>query len=250
MKIQAVFFDIGGTIHVQDATPEQDVRYANLVHELLEEHGIEAGTPHDLLQKIDCGAKKYKKYVEEHLIELPGEQIWTEFMLPGVPGLEPISEQLSFLFDRYRKQITPRKGLHEMLETLRAQGYQLGVISNIMSRTFVPRILEEYGIAEYFQTLTLSSECGIRKPRREIFDLALKEAGVDRQAACYVGDTISRDVRGARWAEWPLMIQIDNPRTYHKDQAFRDAGFEPDVRIQNLMEIIPVLQDDHKKDIT
>ena len=46
------------------------------------------------------------------------------------------------------------------------------------------------------------------------------------------------------------MIQIDNPRTYHKDQAFRDAGFEPDVRIQNLMEIIPVLQDDHKKDIT
>ena len=61
MKIQAIFFDIGGTIHVQDATPEQDVRYANLVHELLEEHGIEAGTAHDLLQKIDCGAKKYKK---------------------------------------------------------------------------------------------------------------------------------------------------------------------------------------------
>lgn len=250
MKIQAVFFDIGGTIHVQEATSEQDVRYANLVHRLLKEHGIEAGTPRDLLSKIDCGAQKYKKYVEEQLVELPGEQIWTQFMLPGIPGLEPISEELSFLFDRYRKQITPRKGLHEMLDALRTQGYQLGVISNIMSRTFVPRILEEYGIAEHFQTLTLSSECGIRKPRREIFDLALTASGIPRQAACYVGDTISRDVRGARWAEWPLMIQIDNPHTYHKDQAFRDAGFEPDVRIHSLMEIIPALQDYQKKDIT
>ncbi|MFR4973464.1 MAG: HAD family hydrolase [Butyricicoccus pullicaecorum] len=196
VKIQAVFFDIGGTIHVQDATPEQDVRYANLVHELLEEHGIEAGTAHDLLQKIDCGAKKYKKYVEEHLVELQGEQIWTDLCCQ-VYRDSTISEQLSFLFDRYRKQITPRKGLHEMLETLRAQGYQLGVISNIMSRTFVPRILEEYGIT-YFQTLTLSSECGIRKPRREIFDLALEEAGVE------AGGLLCRGYDFARCARCPM----------------------------------------------
>ncbi len=250
MKIQAVFFDIGGTIHVQEATPEQDVRYADMVHRLLREHGIDVGTPQQMLEKIDRGAKKYKAYVEENLVELPGDQVWTQFMLPDTPGLAGLGEELSFLFDRYRKQITPRKGLHEMLDALKAQGYQLGVISNIMSRTFVPRILEEYGISDYFQTVTLSSECGIRKPRREIFDLALAEAKVPREAACYVGDTISRDVRGARWAEWPLMIQIDNPRTYHKDQAFRDAGFEPDARIETLMEIIPVLQSYQNENIT
>ena len=63
MKIKAVFFDIGGTIHVQEATPEQDVQYADMVHKLLAAHGIDAGQPQELLARIDAGASKYKKYV-------------------------------------------------------------------------------------------------------------------------------------------------------------------------------------------
>lgn len=243
MKIKAVFFDIGGTIHVQEATPEQDVQYADMVHKLLAAHGIDAGQPQQLLARIDAGASKYKKYVEDKLIELPGDEIWTDFMLEGVPAaqLSGLGEELCYLFDRYRKKITPRPGLRETLDALQARGYQLGVISNIMSLTFVPRILEAYGIREYFDPLVLSSECGIRKPRREIFDLALERSGVPRQVACYVGDTISRDVRGARFAEWPLMIQIDNPRTYHKDQAYLGQGYEPDYRVRELPEIVTVL---------
>ena len=86
-----------------------------------------------------------------------------------------------------------------------------------MSTTFVPRILEEHGIAQYFETITMSSVCGIRKPRPEIFEIALNEMRIGKEQAAYVGDTISRDVRGVRNAGWPLMIQIDNPRIYHKD---------------------------------
>lgn len=52
-----------------------------------------------------------------------------------------------------------------------------------MSTTFVPRILAEHGVEQYFETLTMSSVCGIRKPRADIFDIALKEMGIPKEEA-------------------------------------------------------------------
>ena len=44
--IKAVFFDIGGTVHTQDATPESDRDYKERLWRYLEEHGIRtADTP-------------------------------------------------------------------------------------------------------------------------------------------------------------------------------------------------------------
>ena len=245
--IKAVFFDIGGTIHTQRATPECDRAYAEELWSCLRDHGIQTEqSPALLLPHIDAGAKAYKHFCEEKLIELPQDRIWQEFMLKDydIPPdqLCGLGEQLCYMFDRRRKHIEQRPGLQEMLEGLRRRGLRMGVISNIMSLTFVPRILEEYGIGQYFETLVLSSVCGIRKPRAEIFEIALKETGLDRHEVCYVGDTISRDVRGVRNARWPLMIQIDNPLTYHKDKKYRGMGFEPDVRIRELSELIPAIE--------
>ena len=59
--IKAVFFDIGGTVHTQDATPESDRDYKERLWRYLEEHGIRtADTPDELLEHINKGAKAYK----------------------------------------------------------------------------------------------------------------------------------------------------------------------------------------------
>lgn len=240
--IRAIFFDIGGTVHTQHASPACDRDFAQRVWTLLDQHGIATEpSPMQLLPHIDAGAKAYKRFCEDKLVELPPDQIWQAFLLRDYAvephRLQGLGEELCYLFDRYRKQIIPRAGLTQTLASLRQHGYRLGVISNIMSRTFVPRILEEHGVAQYFETLVLSSVCGVRKPRAEIFEDAIKEMGIERHEACYVGDTVSRDVIGVRNARWPLMIQIDNPLTYHKDAAYLDRGFEPDVRIGSLPEL-------------
>ena len=151
------------------------------------------------------------------------------------------------MFDRWRKHIVKREGLEETLKGLKDAGYRLGVISNIMSTTFVPRILEEHGVRQYFETLTMSSVCGIRKPRADIFDIALKEMGIPKEEAAYVGDTISRDVSGISNAGWPLMIQIDNPRIYHKDEKYRGMGYKADVEIKTLAEILPAVEEFNRK---
>ena len=72
--IKAVFFDIGGTVHTQDATPESDRDYKERLWRYLEEHGIRtADTPDELLEHINKGAKAYKAYTEEELIEIPAD---------------------------------------------------------------------------------------------------------------------------------------------------------------------------------
>lgn len=65
---------------------------------------------------------------------------------------------------------------------------------------------------------------------------------IGKEQAAYVGDTISRDVRGVRNAGWPLMIQIDNPRIYHKDEKYRGMGYEPDVKIGSLPEVVTAVE--------
>lgn len=245
--LKAVWFDIGGTIHTQKATRENDVAYAEEVFGFLKAHGIDtAQEPMELLAHINTGAKVYKAYSEEMLEELPTDKIWQQYILSdyGIPSekIHGLGEELSYMYDRRRKVITPRVGLAETLEALKAAGYRLGVISNIMSRTFVPGILQEYGITDYFDYVIMSSEYGIRKPRRELFDAAAKLMGLGTNELAYVGDTISRDVRGAKNAGWKLMIQIDNPLVYAKDTQHRDCGVSADHHIKELGKIPDILQ--------
>lgn len=245
--IRAVFFDIGGTIHTQSSSPECDRAYSEMVWDSLNRLGIRTeDTPEELLPHINDGAQAYKAFAERSLTEQAPDEIWKNFMLRNYPDCrEKVTghgESLCYQFDRYRKNIVKRPGLGETLETLRKEGVRLGVISNIMSRTFVPRILCEYGVEGYFETIVLSSVFGVRKPDPAIFDEALRIMNIRKEEAAYVGDTISRDVIGTRKAGWKLMIQIDNPLTYGKDEKFRGAGFAPDVRIRELPEILPEIR--------
>jgi putative hydrolase of the HAD superfamily len=80
-----------------------------------------------------------------------------------------------------------------------------------MSTTFVPCFVEKNGISQYFQFILMSSQIGVRKPDSRIFHMAAEKLGVLPGECAYVGDTISRDVRGVRNAGLAMMIKIDNP---------------------------------------
>ena len=108
--IQAVFFDIGGTVHTQDATPESDRDYIRRLWCFLHmNHIYTAETPEQLLEHINAGAKAYKSYTEQELIELPPDVIWQKFFLKDfdIPTekLAGLGEELCYMFDRYRKHI-------------------------------------------------------------------------------------------------------------------------------------------------
>lgn len=244
--IDVVLFDIGGTLHTVTNNEGLRTAFAKRLRERLADYGIFIqGEDHEIGRMLHENAEEYKHYSERILGELPQSRIWNEFYLKnyhiGEERLAPIAEELSFLYDYERVKNMRRPHVAETMEALHQMGKRLGIISNIISTSFVPHILREYGIAQYMECVILSSEAGVRKPNHEIFQLALDQLCVQAENVAYVGDTLSRDVLGARNANLGLMILIDNPAIAHRDKGLHGTGIEPDVRITDLAEIPAIL---------
>ena len=240
--IQAVLFDLGGTLHVSGNSPERKVWFAKRLIDRLGEYGIRLETgPEELAGLLEVNAEIYKRESEQTLRELAPEVIWNDYFLKefriGCDRLRPMAEELSFLYDYERPSNMRRLHLLECMEALKRQGVRMGVISNIISRTIVPHLMAEYGLADYMECVITSACTGIRKPSAEIFRIAERAMGLAPSELAYVGDTLSRDVRGVRNAGWRLMIQIDNPAVAHRDAGVQGLGLAPDARIYDLMEV-------------
>ncbi len=243
--MKAVIFDVGGTLHTQVRTEESTRRFRTLIRGVLSQRGILTEIDEDtLFTAIDEGGRRYKAFTEEHLTELDPDVIWQTYFLAPFDFdrslLSGLGEALCCIFDLEEKEIRPREGLQETISGLLARGLRLGILSNVMSRTMVRQILERHGLTSAFSYTLLSSECRIRKPDPRIFEICLADMGLPKEEVLYVGDTISRDVRGALAAGWQI-IQIDNPLTYHRDAAFRDMGYAPTYFIHTLPEILPIV---------
>lgn len=85
-----------------------------------------------------------------------------------------------------------------VLSQLKARDIELGIISNFDSRLFT--VMRGLGIAEWFDTVTISSLAQAAKPAPKIFQLALEKHAVDPEEALHVGDSVRDDVEGARKA--------------------------------------------------
>ena len=75
----------------------------------------------------------------------------------------------------------------------------------------------------------MSSETGIRKPDPRIFAIALERMGVTAAETGYVGDTISRDVLGARNAHLGLVVRLNNPSMMIRSNSGHQFLYCPDV---------------------
>ncbi len=77
-------------------------------------------------------------------------------------------------------------------------GIKIGLVSNAArSAATYRRMLRAFGISEYFDHLTISCEVGFLKPRKEIFESALKGLSVRPSETLHVGDLFKADVMGA-----------------------------------------------------
>jgi putative hydrolase of the HAD superfamily len=81
------------------------------------------------------------------------------------------------------------------LKDLRNRGLELGIVSNFDSRLF--KVLKGLGLAEVFDTVTISSLAHAAKPSPKIFEAALEQHAVDPGEAMHVGDSVRDDVEGA-----------------------------------------------------
>ena len=67
------------------------------------------------------------------------------------------------------------------------------------------------------------------------------------EALAYVGDTLSRDVRGARAARWRMVIQIYSPTAFKRDRGLAETGLKADRNITDLMQIPGIIKDANRE---
>jgi putative hydrolase of the HAD superfamily len=122
--------------------------------------------------------------------------------LLGDFGVEVDDDLLERFLEAEHAAWAPARALgsttHALLESLRARGLKLGVVSNAFDP---PRLLHgdlaDAGITERVDFAVFSSEVGKRKPHPAIFERALDALRVEPENALFVGDRLYEDMRGA-----------------------------------------------------
>lgn len=116
-----------------------------------------------------------------------------------------------------------------------ARHYRLALVTN-----GAPDVQREKlaatGIGSRVGTVIIAGELGIGKPDRRIFAAALAAIGVAADEAVMVGDSLERDIAGARGAGLRA-IWLDRAPTPADGSALADGSAMPDVRIVRLGEL-------------
>jgi HAD superfamily hydrolase (TIGR01509 family) len=232
--LRAVLFDWGGTLMEDEWSDEI----------ALEGHraGL-AALGRDGLPDADT----FTRYLSEHEAELFPESREDEIDLAAVlttsfreQGVDLSDDDLRLFLkatqDVWSGYYTLAGSTHALLESLRARGLKLGLVSNTASPEWLLRpVLEEQGLLDRLDAIVLSSEVGKRKPHPAIFEGALGELGVQASEAIFVGDRLGADVHGASRVGMKTVQAL----WFRADEG--PEGVEPDYQAFTQMDVLNVV---------
>lgn len=201
--LRAVLIDLGDTLVHLDR-PWDDVFSADLIslHSYLKQCGLKpdfrkfAKVFIAVFEKASATADFYK-------IEVPMQSIISQALGKiKFKGLREDQLQQA-LVEFYAPEIREWNLFPDAVQTLSAlkeNALQLGLISNTKSEWLVHSILKRTELQGFFSATLTSAEMGIRKPRAEIFERALKMLGSKPTESVFIGDSVNADVVGAKLA--------------------------------------------------
>ncbi len=156
-----------------------------------------------------CRDRRYELH-ERQFQRLLYESLGIEFSIP-------YDEMEKFFWDAMSPcELMP--GTEQMLDYLYSAGIRSGVISNIMfSSGALTHRLDTILPRNKFEFIITSSEYGVRKPNRALFDVALNKAGLKASEVWFCGDNPEADVMGAHRAGiFPVWYKSDVECFYRK----------------------------------
>jgi HAD superfamily hydrolase (TIGR01549 family) len=124
-------------------------------------------------------------------------------------------------------------------EVLRQLGgrLQLALCSNFSHTPTAERVLREAKLRERFDAVVISADCGVRKPRAEIFRAVTEQLQLEPGAILHVGDRLDEDIAGAHAAgmhtAW-ITRRVADPAL----ALLRYSGPPPEVTLADLGELL------------
>ena len=200
--IKAVFFDWFNTL-AKYSPPREELQ-----SKVLGEFGFDVA-PDKLIPALSKADKTlFDLHAENPITKRPPEEqakIYTQYHMtilsevgidisdnPGIIGdilkrSQELSRDLKFiLYD----DVIPT------LKIIREKALSIGILTNIESG--MEPMCKELGLEPYIDFIVTSGEAGADKPQPQIFNYAIKKAGINASEAIHVGDQYKIDIAGAK----------------------------------------------------
>jgi putative hydrolase of the HAD superfamily len=130
-----------------------------------------------------------------------------------------------------RRSLVPRPDAVPTLQTLRARGQKLGLIT-VCSQE-VADVWDETPFAGLFDSTVFSSSVGLSKPDPEIYERASEELGVEPSDCLFVGDGANDELPGAERVGMTA-VQLRAPG----EALTPDGEAWPGASIERLSEVL------------
>jgi len=215
-RLRAIFFDAAGTLF--DAREPVGRTYARIAREFgldATDDEVTRGFRRAFGQAPELAFGPGRPPAELRLRE---REWWRDVVAKSFEGLGEFRDFDGFFETLFGYFAEPShwRVLPEVLPELgrlKECGFELGVISNFDFRLY--EILENLHLKPFFNSITISSEAGYAKPRREVFVAALTRHGADAAEAMHVGDSPHLDVAGAHAAGMAAVLVDPEARDSH-----------------------------------
>ncbi|HLP14936.1 MAG TPA: HAD family hydrolase [Bacteroidota bacterium] len=142
-------------------------------------------------------------------------------------------ERAITIYRNHVPEIQPYPEVPLLLKRLQ-QTYTLGIISDGVWQV-QERKLAALGISSFFTTVIFTDKFGSEfwKPSPEPFKMALDQLKVHSSAACYIGDNILKDFKGARIAGLTT-IWFRNREGVYSDSALPSKEHRPEYELHSF----------------
>lgn len=144
-------------------------------------------------------------------------------------------EYIAFFKEELPRCIKPMEHLYPVLDYFKSKGVPMAVITNGSVQVQGAKIAQ-LGIRDYFDTVIISAEAGIKKPHPDIYAIALQRLNMAPADVWFIGDHPQNDVAGAVkcgiQAIWMARDNVWDDQLEHK----------PHKSIRNLQELVPIYE--------
>ena len=191
---EAVFWDIGGVILSLESVQRA---HATFVAELCEQVSCQE----DIEDALDRWRTVLGEYFadRDEMAFRPARVGYDRAVQTIVEGRISEAAWRPLFHDVLGRTIQPNDGAVATVKALQDGPYHVGVISDV-DNDEGRRILESFGLFEYFDSVTTSEAVGRTKPHPRMFETALETAKVEPERAVMIGDRYRNDMEGAKRA--------------------------------------------------
>lgn len=192
MAISVITFDLDNTLW--DVEPTL-IRAEEAQQQWLVQHrpGAVDAFDHEALFEFKKSVWKRHPQLMHHVSQMRTQMLY-ELQLAAGYGEEDAQTGAQQAFDVFlaeRHKVELYEEALGVLELL-AQRYTLGALTNGNADIY------KTDAAEYFDFAFLAEDIGVSKPHPDMFEAAVKQAGVPAEEIVHVGDDPEHDIRGAR----------------------------------------------------